>query len=140
MPKKNQTTTGQLPLSFPTTNIAAGGNSGEVLIFEPTNGGGVRLEVRLVNESVWLSLNQMAALFDVDKSGISRHLKNVFESGELAPAATVAIFATAQTEGERVVSRQVEYYNLDAIISARMVTGTRLLDSGGRAGAEVAAI
>jgi len=71
----------------------------------------------LQDESVWLTLNQMAELFQVDKSGISRHLKNVFESGELEREATVAKFATVQREGDREVSRQVEYLNLDAIIS-----------------------
>ncbi len=89
---------------------------GELLLYQADDDG-PRLEVRLYDESVWLSLNQMAALFQVDKSGISRHLKNIFESGELEREATVANFATVQTEGQRQVSRQVEYFNLDAIIS-----------------------
>lgn len=89
---------------------------GELLLYQADNDG-PRLEVHLYDESVWLSLNQMAELFQVDKSGISRHLKNIFESGELEREATVANFATVQTEGQRQVSRQVEYFNLDAIIS-----------------------
>jgi len=59
----------------------------------------------------------MAGLFGVDKSGISRHLKNIFETGELQRQAIVAKFATVQNEGGRSVSRNLEYYNLDAIIS-----------------------
>lgn len=91
-------------------------NKGELLLYQ-SESGGPRLEVRLHDESVWLSLNQMAELFQVDKSGISRHLKNIFESGELQREATVANFATVQSEGQRQVTRQVEYFNLDAIIS-----------------------
>jgi hypothetical protein len=59
----------------------------------------------------------MSALFQIDKSGISRHIKNVFETGELRQDATVAKFATVQNEGTRSIRRELEYYNLDAIIS-----------------------
>ena len=59
----------------------------------------------------------MAELFGVDKSGISRHLQSIYETGELSPGATVAEFATVRQEGSRQVSRQLEHYNLDAIIS-----------------------
>ena len=90
--------------------------TGELLLYQADESG-PRLEVRLHDESVWLNLNQMAELFQVDKSGISRHLKNIFESGELAREATVANFATVQKEGKREVNRQVEHFNLDAIIS-----------------------
>lgn len=88
----------------------------EFLLYR-TEDGRVRIQTRLENETVWLSINQMAELFQVDKSGISRHLANVYESGELVREATVAKFATAQREGTREVTRQVEHYNLDAIIS-----------------------
>lgn len=67
--------------------------------------------------STWLSLEQMAELFQRDKSTISRHIKNIFEEGELSQAATVAKFATVQTEGTRTVERNIDYYNLDVIIS-----------------------
>ena len=77
----------------------------------------VEVDVRFQNETVWLTLDQMSALFDRDKSTISRHIKNVFEEGELERAATVANFATVQTEGDRQVTRNIEYYNLDVIIS-----------------------
>jgi len=62
-------------------------------------------------------VNQLAELFSVDKSGISRHLKNIFETGELSRKETVAIFATVQNEGSKKVSREIEFFNLDAIIS-----------------------
>ena len=68
-------------------------------------------------ETVWLTLNQMAELFQRDKSVISKHIKNVFGEGELSPEPTVANFATVQTEGGRTVRREIEFYNLDVIIS-----------------------
>ena len=69
------------------------------------------------DETVWLSLEQMAELFQRDKSTISRHIKNVFEDGELVRESTVAKFATVQSEGNRQVERIIDYYNLDVIIS-----------------------
>lgn len=88
----------------------------QFLIYQIDNGD-VQLEVRLQNETIWLTIKQMAELFGVDKSGISRHLKNIFESGELLRDATVANFATVQTEGDRRINRELECFNLDAIIS-----------------------
>jgi prophage maintenance system killer protein len=93
-----------------------GGRGGEVMIYEDPEHR-VRVDVRLAQDSIWLNLNQMAALFERDKSVISRHLRNVFREKELDRKATVAKFATVQQEGDRQVVRQVEYYNLDAIIS-----------------------
>jgi prophage maintenance system killer protein len=75
------------------------------------------VEVRLEGETVWLNLSQMAVLFDRDKSVISRHLKQVYRSRELEKKTTVAKTATVQIEGKRKIRRQVDYYNLDAIIS-----------------------
>ncbi len=89
---------------------------GEVVIYEQ-RGGRVRLEVRLEGETLWLSLAQMAELFGRDKSVISRHLRAVYSSRELKRGATVAENATAQLEGGRKVTRRVEYFNLDAILS-----------------------
>lgn len=83
------------------------------LLFE-TKDGKLRVETRMQDETVWLSLTQMADLFAVDKSGISRHLKNVFTSGELERGAVVANFATTALDGK---TYQVEHFNLDAIIS-----------------------
>lgn len=78
----------------------------EFLLYQSEDGR-IRIETRMENETVWLSLNQMAGLFGVNKSGISRHLKNVFESGELVRDSVVAIFATVQIEGERQVLREI---------------------------------
>jgi hypothetical protein len=72
------------------------------------------IDARLEGETVWLSLNQLAELFQVDKSGISRHLKNIFESKELVRDSVVAKFATTAVDGK---TYQVEHFNLDAIIS-----------------------
>ncbi len=77
----------------------------------------VEVDVRFQDETVWLTLDQMSTLFDRDKSTISRHIKNIFDEGELECAATVAKFATVQTEGTRQVERELDYYNLDVIIS-----------------------
>ena len=76
-----------------------------------------RLEVRLEKDTVWLSLNQLVDLFERDKSVISRHLLNIFKSKELDKASTVAYFATVQKEGDRIIERNIEYFDLDAIIS-----------------------
>ncbi len=86
---------------------------GEFLLYK-TEDGRIRIETRLQDETIWLSLNQIAKLFDVDKSGISRHFKNIFESGELSRDSVVAKFATTAEDGK---TYQVDYYNLDAIIS-----------------------
>ena len=91
-------------------------NKGEIVIYQ-TEDGITKLSVNLQDETVWLSLEQMAELFQRDKSTISRHIKNVFEEGELPQSSTVANFATVQKEGEREVARNIEYYNLDVIIS-----------------------
>ncbi len=87
------------------------------IILYQTEDGATRLQVRLDGQTVWLSLNQLADLFQRDKSVISRHIKNVFEEGELGREATVAKSATVQTEGEKQVTRDIEFFNLDIIIS-----------------------
>ena len=89
---------------------------GQVILYQ-TEDGKTKLEVQFKDETVWLSLDQMAELFQRDKSTISRHIKNVFEDGELNADSTVAFFATVQKEGQRTVSRDVQFFNLDMIIS-----------------------
>ena len=91
-------------------------NKGELIIYQ-TEDGLTKIEVRMNNDTVWLSLDQMSELFQRDKSTISRHIKNVFQEGELIEEATVANFATVQSEGDRQVTRNITYYNLDVIIS-----------------------
>ena len=91
-------------------------NKGSIILYT-TPDGDSKIEVTLQNETVWLTLDQMAELFQRNKSTISRHIKNVFEEGELQADSTVAFFATVQTEGKRKVERNIAYYNLDMIIS-----------------------
>ena len=91
-------------------------DKGQFLLYQ-TPDGDSQIEVKLQNDTVWLSLDQMAELFQRNKSTISRHIKNVLEDGELQEKATIANFATVQNEGTRKVERVIAYYNLDMIIS-----------------------
>ena len=91
-------------------------DKGQIILYQTLDGES-KIEVRLENDTVWLSADQMAELFQRNKSTISRHIKNVLEDGELEEAATVAFFATVQNEGERKVERKIAFYNLDMIIS-----------------------
>lgn len=88
-------------------------NYGEMLIYQ-TEDGLTKIDVNMYDETVWLSLDQMADLFARDKSTISRHIKNIFEEGELVKKSVVANFATTAADGKIY---QVDYYNLDVIIS-----------------------
>jgi hypothetical protein len=89
----------------------------EIIIYQSEDGN-TKVEVRLEGETVWLTLNQLVELFQKAKSTISEHIKNIFEEGELPfNEATVRKFRTVQTEGERAVERELEYFNLDVIIS-----------------------
>jgi len=96
--------------------ILAKEDKGEIIIYQ-TEDGQTKLDVLFSEGNVWLPLDKIAKLFQRDKSTISRHLKNIYEDGELEAKATVANFATVQTEGTRQVSRDVEYYNINAIIA-----------------------
>jgi prophage maintenance system killer protein len=91
-------------------------NNSAIEIFKSEDGK-TQVQVVLENETVWLSLNQMVTLFQRDKSVISRHISNIFKEKELDEKATVANFATVQTEGGRDVEREIENFNLDVIIS-----------------------
>ena len=86
---------------------------GEMAIYQAPDGG-IQMDVRLEKESLWLNLNQLATLLDRDKSVISRHLRNIFKEGELKHESVVAKNATTASDGK---TYQVDYYNLDAIIS-----------------------
>lgn len=88
-------------------------NKGEILIYK-TEDGLTKIDVKLEDETVWLSLDQMAELFQRDKSTVSRHIKNIFKEGELVQSSVVANFATTAADGKRY---NVDYYNLDVIIS-----------------------
>jgi DNA ligase (NAD+) len=87
-----------------------------IIIYENEEGN-IAVEVSLIDETLWLSLNQIANLFGRDKSVISRHLNNIYREKELYKNETVAYFATVQKEGNKQVTRDIEYYNLDAILS-----------------------
>lgn len=91
-------------------------DKGQFLLYQ-TPDGDSQIEVKLQDDTVWLSLDQMAELFQRNKSTISRHIKNVLEDRELQEEATIANFATVQNEGTRKVERVIAYYNLDMIIS-----------------------
>ena len=88
-------------------------DNGNIIIYQ-TEDGQTKLDVQLHDETVWLSLDMMAQLFQRDKSTISRHIKNIFAEGELQTSAVVANFATTASDGK---TYQVDYYNLDVIIS-----------------------
>lgn len=90
--------------------------SGEVILFEAEDGK-VRLDVRVEHETVWLTMSQMAELFGVQKPAISKHMKNIFATGELVRAATVSKMETVQQEGSRRITRSQELFNLDAVVS-----------------------
>ena len=87
----------------------------EIVLYQPD--ATFQMEVRLQNDTVWLTQQQMVALFDSTKPNISMHISNIFKEGELQKEATVQDFLTVQNEGGRQVTRKVRYYNLDVIIS-----------------------
>lgn len=91
-------------------------DSGQIILFQ-TQGGETKIEVRLSNETVWLTTDQMAELFQRDRSTIQRHIKRIYDEGELTVDSTCAFFAQVQTEGKRQVERKIPIYNLDMIIS-----------------------
>ena len=101
------------------------------LLMYTTEDGITKVEVTLELDTVWLSIDQMAELFQKNKSTISRHIKNIYAEGELMETSTVAFFATVQIEGEREVKRHIAYYNLDVIISVgyrvKSLRGTQFL-------------
>jgi len=88
----------------------------EILIYQKEDGQ-TDIEVKLENETLWLSQKQMAELFGVTKQNISLHIQNIFQEQELSPDATVKNFLTVQQEGKRKVKREIEHYSLDMIIS-----------------------
>lgn len=87
------------------------------IILYQTDEGKVKVSVYFTDENFWLTQKAMGELFDVQKAAISKHLKNIYESGELEKTATVSVMETVQNEGDRSIKRNVEFYNLDAIIA-----------------------
>ena len=91
-------------------------NKSNIFIYQ-TEDGVTKIETRLLDETVWLTQAQLCELFQKSKSTVSEHLKNIFEEGELNHFSTVRKFRTVQSEGSRTVEREVDFYNLDVIIS-----------------------
>ena len=102
-------------------------NTGEIVMYQPDET--IRLEVRVENETVWLTQQQMAELFMATKQNISLHIKNIYDEGELEEISTVKDYLTVRKEGKRTVRRHVNIYNLDVIISVgyrvKSIRGTR---------------
>jgi hypothetical protein len=107
--------------------MAENEKKGEIVIYQPE--GEIRLEVRVENETVWLTQLQMAELFNATKQNVSQHIANIFKEGELTQDRTVKEYLTVQKEGKRSVTRKVLWYNLDVIISVgyrvKSIQGTR---------------
>lgn len=93
-------------------------NKSQIIIYK-TEDGQIKIDVRFYNETVWLTQNALAELFQTTKQNISQHIQNIFAEGELSPSSTVKNFLTVQKEGARQISRDIEYYNLDLIISCQ---------------------
>lgn len=91
-------------------------NKSEIILYQTTDGA-TKIDVRLEDETVWLNQNQLETLFQTDRTSIVKHIKNIYESGELSEEATCAKIAQVQQEGKRKVTRNISYYNLDLIIS-----------------------
>jgi hypothetical protein len=88
----------------------------EFLVYQ-TDDGRIKIDVRLEDETVWLTQQLMADLFQTSKQNINHHIKSIYAEGELSPEATVKKYLTVQKEGERQIRRHLDYYNLDMIIS-----------------------
>ena len=97
--------------------------NGEIVLYQPNEV--INLEVRVERESVWLSQAQMAQLYGTQRQAITKHVKNIYDSGELERAATSSILELVQKEGGRAVRRSVEFYNLDVIISVGYRVNTK---------------
>lgn len=106
-------------------NIINNNNSGEIIIYVGADGE-PNIEVRIEGETVWLTQSQLVELFQSSKANVSEHIKHIFDEGELDKISVVRNFRTVQNEGSREISRDIEHYNLDLIISLgyRIKSGT----------------
>lgn len=91
-------------------------NNGEIIIYQSEDGS-AKIDVRIQYDTVWLSQQQMAELFNTSRTNVVDHIKNIYEEGELSREATCRKFRQVQIEGSREVSREIPFYNLDMIIS-----------------------
>ena len=92
-------------------------NIGEIILYQPESSSNFRLEVRIEDETVWLTQAQMAELFNATKQNISLHISNIYREKELNENSTIKESLTVQKEGNRTIKRKISYYNLDVIIS-----------------------
>jgi hypothetical protein len=103
--------------------------TGSEIVFFQTEDGRSRIEVRLEDNTVWLTQRLMAELFQTTVANVNTHLKNLYDEGELRPEATIKDYLIVQTEGSREVKRPMQFYNLDAILAVgyrvRSERGTR---------------
>jgi len=131
-PSSNKDDTGERPASqIPSENLPASGES-RIVIYKAESGT-TRLEVRLQDETVWLTQSLMAELYQTTKlKNISLHIRNVYEEGELDPEATVKKYLTVRSEGSRMVRRPLDYYNLDVIIAVGYRVGISSLPAACR--------
>ncbi len=97
------------------SNNTANPTNNEIIIYQPDNE--LKLDVRVEEETVWLSQQQMVELFQVTKQNVSLHISNIYKEGELEKSSTVKEYLTVQIEGNRTIRRKVAFYNLDVIIS-----------------------
>ncbi|MBR8702340.1 hypothetical protein IX314_002250 [Fusobacterium sp. DD26] len=97
-------------------NIKADENKGEIIIYQSEDGN-IKLDVIVIDETVWLSQQQMAELFDCSRTNVIDHIKNIYEEEELDENSTCRKFRQVRKEGNREVSREIPFYNLDMIIS-----------------------
>ena len=98
-------------------------NQGEIVMYQPDET--IRLEVRVEDDTVWLTQAQLVTLFQSSKANISEHITNIYDQGELKEEATVRKIRTVKKEGERMVNRTITYYNLDTIISVGFRVNTK---------------
>ena len=95
----------------------------EIVLYQPNET--IKLEVRVENDSVWLNQIQMSVLFGTGRQAITKHIKNIYACGELQKEATCSILELVRLEGSRNVTRQIEFYNLDVIISVGYRVNTK---------------
>ena len=104
-------------------NIIQTTDDSQIVLYQPDST--VSLEVKLEGETVWLTQAQMVELFGSSKANISEHIANIYQQGELLEEATVRKFRTVRKEGTRLVTRNLDYYNLDMIISVGFRVNSR---------------
>ena len=88
----------------------------QIIIYKTENGE-TAIDVKLVNDTVWLTQSQLAELFETDRTSLVKHIKNIYKTGELNESSTCAKIAQVQNEGLRVIKRDIAHYNLDLVIS-----------------------